>query len=181
MGKSHRAQREALVRPADKTRIQTQVTADNEENSFDTPIFKASKPAGESGTVPTLTSFIESYQPPTGLMAAKHRLGLQTQRAAGVLPPPTGYGTQDTILGLPTPVNALPICLDLILVWTRRPTAEPRDANPHILLRFASREFVLADAQGVSLELRGVPPQSVEPVICAPLLGENVDHKVTVV
>jgi hypothetical protein len=181
MGKSHRAQGEALVRPTDKTRIQTQVTANDEENSFDTPIFKDSEPAGESDTVPTFTPFIKRYQPPTWFMVAKYRLGLETQRAAGILSPPTGYGAQDTILGLPSPVDALPVGLDLILVWTRRPTAKPRDANPHILLRFASREFVIADAQGVSLELRGVPPQPVEPVICAPLLGENVDHKVTVV
>ncbi len=92
MGKSHRAQREALVRPADKTRIQTQVTADDKENPANTPIFKVSKPAGESNTVPTFTSFIKSYQPPTGFMVAKQCLGLETQRAARVLLPPTGYG-----------------------------------------------------------------------------------------
>ena len=132
MRKSHRAQREELVRPADKTRIQTQVTADDEENSVNTPFFEVSKPAGESNTVATFASFIESYQPPTGFMVAKHRLGLETQRAARVLLPPTGYGTQDAILGLPAPVDAQPVGLDLILVWTCRPAAEPRNANPHI-------------------------------------------------
>ena len=158
MGKSHRAHGEAFVRPVDEARIQTQVTADTEENSFDTPIFKVSKPPGESNTFPTFTSFIESYQPPTGFAAAEHCLGLEPQRAAGILLPPTSYRAQDTILSLPPPVGALPVDLDLILVWTRRPTAEPGDVNPHISPGFVSREFDLADAQGVSLELRGVPP-----------------------
>ncbi len=181
MRESHRAQGEALVRPVDKIRIQTQVTADSEENSIDTPILKAPEPAGESNAVTTSASFVESHQPPTRFAVAENRLGLETQGTAGILLPPAGDGAQDTILGLPTPVNALPVGLDLILVWTRRPTTEPRDANPHISPGFASRELGLADAEGVSLELRGVPPQPVEPVIRAPLLGENMDHEVTVV
>ncbi len=78
MGKSHRAQGEALVRPVDKTRIQTQVTADSEENSIGTPIFKAPEPTGESCAVPTSASFVESYQPPTGFAVTKNHLGLET-------------------------------------------------------------------------------------------------------
>ena len=78
MGKSHRAQGEALIRPVDKIRIQTQVTSDSEENSLGTPTFEAPEPIGESDAVPTSASFVESYQPPTGFAVAKNQLGLET-------------------------------------------------------------------------------------------------------
>ncbi len=132
MGKGHWAQGEALVRPIDKLRIQTQVTADSEENAINTPVVKTPEPAGKRNAVTTFASFIKSHQPPTRLAVAENRLGLETQGTAGILIPSAGDGTQHTICGLPTPVNSLPIGLDLILVWTRRRTAEPRNINPHI-------------------------------------------------
>jgi hypothetical protein len=92
VGHGHRPQRQPLIGLSEEIAIEAEVAADGKKDALDTLVRMLLQPPREGLAGGGPAPLVESHDPPTGLVKAHQRFGLDPQNALGIFVAPTGRG-----------------------------------------------------------------------------------------